>query len=416
MQYKIVGGNKLQGEIRVSGNKNSTFPCMAAALLTDEEVILENVPEISDVKVFKEILVSLGASVTQNGGAVTIKSGDLKPDIPADLTKKLRGSIVLVGALLARLGEASFSYPGGDIIGQRSIDDHLEGFKALGANIKRSDMDFNIKMENRKNAEVFFLYSSVTGTENLILASVLGNSKVTLKNCAEEPHIVDLCRMLLSMGAKIEGIGTDKLVIEGVEKLGGTKFKLGVDGIEVGTYAVAAAISGGRITIDGITGLEDLEPILLPLSKFGVTYELNGSKIVFGSEKLTALSLLKTNLWPGFPTDMMSAAIILATQSEGVSLCHDWMYESRMFFVDKLISMGAKVIIADPHRVLVYGPRELKGRELETPDIRAGMALVLAALIAIGESVINRAELIERGYEDVVGKLKSLGADINKLD
>lgn len=415
MKYQIVGGKKLEGNIRVSGNKNSIFPCVSAALLTKDEVVLENISNIRDVEVLVEILKKLGVVVEKIGSTLHIRAKDIKTvNLPQSLMTKLRGSIVLVGAILARRGKVNFYHPGGDIIGQRSIGVHLDGLKKLGATLKKSDLKFSLQfMERVTPVTIFLRESSVTATENLILSSVLGSRKVILKNCPVEPHILDLCSMLLKMGAKIEGFGTHTLVIEGVEKLFGTRFKIGIDFVEVGTYAIATAITGGKVTFEGLDGT-DLDPIFEPISRFGIEVDSKGDTITISSDKLKAVSKITTNVWPGFPTDLMSVVIVLATQSKGVTLCHDWMYESRMFFVDKLISMGAKINLADPHRVFVLGPTKLRGRMLETPDIRAGMALVLASLIAKGKSTINQAELIERGYEDVVGKLRSLGADIEK--
>lgn len=415
MQYIIEGGKKLQGEVRISGNKNSVFPCIAAALLTNEEVILENISKLKDVEVLIEILKKLGVSVSAKEGTLVIKAQDIKQfSLPKDLMTKLRGSVVLVGAMLARKSKVIFYHPGGDIIGQRSIETHLEGFKALGAIFKRNNLKLTLLYSNNINTEkvsIFLPEASVTATENLILASVLVGKTVVLKNCPIEPHIVDLCKLLTAMGAKISGIGTNKLEIEGVERLNGTKFKIGIDYIEVGTYAIAAAVTYGKVKIKGLNSL-DLDPVLFPIKSFGVQIEREGDGIIVSAVSLKSHHKLVTNIWPGFPTDLMSCAIVLATQSKGMTLCHDWMYEGRMFFVDKLISMGAKIILADPHRVLIYGPNKLYGRVLATPDIRAGMALILAALVAKGRSVINQAELIERGYEDVIEKLKKLGAQI----
>lgn len=417
MKYQIVGGKKLEGNIRVSGNKNSIFPCVSAALLTEDEVVLENISNIRDVEVLVEILKKLGVLVEKIGSTLYIRAKDIKTvNLPQSLMTKLRGSIVLVGAILARKGRVNFYHPGGDIIGQRSIGVHLGGLKKLGATLKKNDLKFSLQFVERVASAIIFLKeSSVTATENLILSCVLGSQKVILKNCPVEPHILDLCSMLLKMGAKIEGVGTHTLVIKGVEKLFGTRFKIGIDFIEVGTYGIAAAITGGKVTIKGLDDTE-LDPIFEPLSHFGIEIGSKEDTITIFSDKLKADSKITTNVWPGFPTDLMSAVIVLATQSKGITLCHDWMYESRMFFVDKLISMGAKITLADPHRALVYGPTKLKGRVLETPDIRAGMALVLAGLVARGKSVINQAELIERGYEDVVEKLRSLGADIERVE
>ncbi len=416
-RYIINGGKELNGTIKVSGNKNAVFPCLAAALLTEDEVTLTNIPEISDVDVSLKIFNELGVVTSKDKDTVKVKASKINSYIlPTDLTKKLRGSVVFVGGILGRMGKAGFIHPGGDIIGKRSIEAHLEGFRKLGFECLMDDLNYSItKKEELEDVQIFLYEPSVTATENLILASVLGSGQVTIKNCAKEPHVVDLCQMLISMGADIEGVGQSTIKISQVEKLKGTEFRIGSDYIEGGSYGMAVALTGGSLLIENFT-IEDLEPMLYPLEKMGISFKEEGSGVRVKADKLKAIPLLKTNIWPGFPTDMMSLVVVLATQSEGVSLLHDWMYESRMFFVDKLISMGANITIADPHRVVVYGPTKLVGRELETPDIRAGMALVLAALVANGESTIYRAELIERGYANVVDKLTSLGADIKKLD
>ena len=416
MKYIINGGNKLEGEVTISGNKNAIFPCVAAALLTDEEVILENIPDIKDTESLIEILISLGIKVEKTSSILKIQATKINQiSLPKDLMGKLRGSIVLVGAILTRMGKVHFYHPGGDIIGKRSIETHLAGFKRLGAILKKKESEFRLNYQGiNKDCTLFLPEASVTACENLILVSVLGKKVVILKNCPKEPHIQDLCKMLIAMGAKIEGVGTDTVKVTGVSKLAGTKFRIGIDYVEVGTYAVAAAITSGKITIKGIDAT-DLDPVVEPLKRFGLKVVTDEKSITVSCDKLTSIPKLTTNLWPGFPTDLMSVAIVLATQSAGVSLCHDWMYEGRMFFVDKLISMGAQVSLADPHRVFVYGPTRLKGRDLSSPDIRAGMALVLAALVAKGKSVINQAELIERGYEKVSEKLKKLGAEIERV-
>jgi len=419
VKYIINGGLKLSGKVSVSGNKNSIFPCIGAALLTGEEVVLENVSDLADVAVLIKILKKLGVSVKKNHSEIIIKADKIaRFSLPEDLMVALRGSIVLVGAILGRLGRVNFYHPGGDIIGRRSIMTHLAGFSGLGVNFKKSNLKYSLFVaedSSFKKAEIFLQEASVTATENLILASVLGERQVLLKNCAKEPHIGDLCRMLLQMGAKIEGVGTDTLEITGVKFLRGTRFRIGADYIEAGTYAVAAAVTGGEIEIEGVEEAF-LGPVFLPLKSFGVKTEVTERGVKVFPSKLKAVAKLVTNIWPGFPTDFMSVAIVLATQSRGVSLCHDWMYEGRMFFVDKLITMGAKITLADPHRVLVLGPGRLRGRVLDTPDIRAGMALVVAALAAKGKSIINQAELIERGYADVALKLKKLGADIERVE
>ncbi len=419
MKYIVTGGKKLSGSIEVSGNKNSVFPCVSAALLTSEEVILENVADLRDTESLIKILKKLGVNAEFNKNTLTIKASEIKQSsLPKELMAKLRGSIVLVSSILARKGRVSFSHPGGDIIGQRSIDTHIEGFKSLGATFKIDHRSFNLQFPEsgkKNNITIYLQESSVTAAENLIIASVLGDREVVLKNCPIEPHVIDLCKLLQQMGAKIEGVGTHTLNIKGVERLYGTKFRLSIDYIEVATYAVAAAITGGRIKIEGLDNT-DLDPVLAPLKRFGIDFENDGNSLIASSNNLRSPQKLVTNIWPGFPTDVMSVVIVLATQSKGMIMCHDWMYESRMFFVDKLISMGAQIILVDPHRVLISGPRKLKGRALATPDIRAGMALVLAALVAKGKSVINQSELIERGYEDLVGKLRKLGAVIERTE
>lgn len=418
-KYIINGGNKLHGKIHISGNKNSVLPCLAASLLTAEEVILKNVPNISDVGVMCQILEQLGAKVQREDHTVHILTSKIThTTLPLELTNKLRASVLLVGPLLSRVGKAEFGHPGGDVIGKRSIDAHLQGFSEIGFKVSQSDRSYKAERKlslGHKSWTVFFEEASVTATENTIMAAVLGNQSIILQNCAHEPHIIDLCTMLVSMGAIIEGIGSSTLKIQGVDKLHGTEFTIGSDFIELGTFAVAAAVTQGKIEVENIQ-LDGLEPITYHFKRMGIHFEQKGDSVLLSNGEIYPIAKLHTNLWPGFPSDMMSVAIVLATQAKGVSLMHDWMYESRMFFVDKLISMGANITIADPHRVVVYGPTKLIGRNLETPDIRAGMALVLASLFAKGTSTINRAELIERGYEDATAKLQSLGADIQRIE
>jgi UDP-N-acetylglucosamine 1-carboxyvinyltransferase len=416
--YIIKGGKSLSGAVTISGNKNATFPCIAAALLTDQQVILKNIPSIRDVEVMVDILKGLGVDISFHDHTLTIEARTITSSVlDQQLTTRLRGSILLAGALLSRKGTVSFFHPGGDVIGKRAINLHLEGFEKLGYTINQRDLFYEVVQSEKIESEVriYFMIPTVTGTENLILASVLRNGVTILKNCAMEPHVVDLCNLLNQMGGNIEGVGTPTLVITGVEKLFGTSFRIGSDNIEFGTYAVAAGLTGGEITIKNTAGMDN-DPIIAPLEKMGLHFAYGDDEIKVSSEKLKALPSLITAVWPGFPTDLMSVIIVLATQAEGVSLMHDWLYESRMFFTDKLISMGAHITIADPHRVLVSGPAKLVGRNLETPDIRAGMAMVLAALIAEGESTINRAELIERGYDNVVNNFNSLGAAISRHD
>lgn len=418
-KYIIQGGRKLSGEVAVSGNKNAVLPCMAASLLTEEEVILRNTPNIADMDVLGEIMKDIGVEVTKGDHKLELKAVNIKHHVlKSELMKKLRASILLAGAMLGRCGRVEFLHPGGDIIGRRGIDLHLSGFQQLGFKISSRDREYKISNGKSlpKEAKIFLEgIATVTGTENLILAAVRKKGRTVIRNAAQEPHVIDLCRLLNLMGAKITGTGSPTLFIKGVESLKGADFTIGSDDIEFGTYAIAAAITSGKIKLKNCQNL-DLEPTIWPFKKMGLVFVHEDNAITVSAGKLVAIPRLVTNVWPGFPTDLMSVLIVLATQAKGVSLLHDWIYESRMFFVDKLISMGANITIADPHRVLVYGPTTLYGRNLETPDIRAGMALVLAALIARGESVINRAELIERGYEEVVEKLTSLGAAIQRID
>ncbi|TSC64753.1 MAG: UDP-N-acetylglucosamine 1-carboxyvinyltransferase, partial [Microgenomates group bacterium Gr01-1014_93] len=373
MKYIIEGGRKLKGEVKISGNKNSILPCMAAALLTQEEVILKNVPNISDVDIFIEIFKYLGVNVERKDSSLYINAKKIfNKSLPENLVSKLRASILLVGPILKRTGEVNFHFPGGDIIGKRNIQTHLDGFIKLGAKIIKNDLNFHISLDRpKKKISIFMDEASVTATENLILTSVLGNGKTDIRNTASEPHIIDLCNMLNKMGGKIKGIGTDNLEITGVKKLRGAEFTIGDDFIEVATYSIAAAITKGEIKIICNTKT-DLVPIINILEKFGIKLIPMKDGFLVKSGRLKSPEKVITSIWPGFPTDLMSVVIVLATQSEGVILCHDWMYESRMFFVDKLISMGADITIADPHRVLVRGPSRLNGRVLETPDIRAG--------------------------------------------
>ncbi|MFA5932845.1 MAG: UDP-N-acetylglucosamine 1-carboxyvinyltransferase [Microgenomates group bacterium] len=417
-QYIIEGGNKLRGKVKISGNKNEVLPCLAACLLTEEEVTLKNVPHTADVETSLAIFRDLGVEISREDGIVKVTCKNINRTIlKEDLANKLRASVLFVGPLLARFGKVEFPHPGGCVIGRRSIDTHLDGFKRLGFKFSiqgnnnkgtRSNVDF-------KDTEIFLEEPSVTATENIVLSATLIPAITTVKNCAVEPHVVGLCKMLKKMGAEIEGIGTQTLKIDGGSKLHGTDYTIGSDNVEFGTYAVAAAVTNGEIEIEG-EDLDGLEPITKPFEKMGVKFEKTDSGIKVSVGALKATPQLRVNVWPGFPTDMMSAAIVLATQARGVTLCHDWMYESRMFFVDKLITMGANITLADPHRALVSGPTKLRGKNLDTPDLRAGMALVIAALSAKGTSVINRAELIERGYEDVVMKLTNLGASIKRVE
>ena len=414
-KLEINGGKKLSGKIKVAGNKNSVLPIMAASLLTKEVSTIENIPEISDVEVMSDLLKLSGARVVKTKNKITISPKNIKEvEFPRVLTAKLRASVVLLGAILSRIGKIKMGYPGGDIIGRRSLDAHLQVLRSLGAKVDVENDQIIASVAKFKGAEIFLQEASVTATENALIAASLAEGKTIIKRAATEPHIVDLCLFLVKMGADIDGIGSNTISVTGVQKLFGANHVVRPDHIEVGTFAILAATASKRIEISPIIR-EDLDMILLTLKNFGVDFQLEDDKLIVKASKLKSQEKVVTDVWPGFPTDLMAPMIVLATQAEGMTILHDWMYESRMFFVDKLLSMGAKVEIADPHRVFVYGPSKLRGQRLDTPDIRAGIALVIAALIAKGKSTIERADLIERGYENIVDRLTALGAQVKKI-
>lgn len=417
-RFIIEGGKKLSGKVKISGNKNSVLPLMAATLLTDEDCVLENVPLIGDVLVMGEILKDLGAKVDGLGTSRLLINtrGVKKYKLKPELVQKLRASILLLGPLLARFGKAEMRHPGGCVVGRRAVGTHFDALAALGAKTITSEENYESEVKNPHSAYIFLDEASVTATENAMMMASLIPGKTIIDDAACEPHIEDLANFLNLMGAKVEGAGTNKIFIEGVKKLNGGKFTVGPDYIDAGTFAIAAAVTKSKITIEGIQE-KDLFMILLYLKRMGVKYEVKGNILNIFPSKLVSLGRkFQTRPWPGFPTDLMSPFIVLATQAEGVSLCHDWMYESRMFFVDKLIAMGANITLCDPHRVLVSGPTKLRGKVVESPDIRAGMALVVAALCADGESEIRNIEIVERGYEKIEERLKLLGAKIRRVE
>lgn len=413
----IEGGVPFKGRIKVAGNKNAVLPCMAACLLTSKECSLDNVPQINDVLILSRLLQMLGVKIEGLGTStlkINAKGAKLAP-LDDDLCAQLRASVLLLGPLLSHFGKVLMPHPGGDIIGRRAIDTHVQVLNALGAKFEERDGKYFFETKELKGNTVFLAEASVTATENAILAAVLASGKTVIKNAASEPHVTNLCYFLEKMGAKISGIGSNFLTISGVKSLSGTRYRICPDHIEAGTFAIAAATTQGEVTIEDIDA-NDLDMILVTLSRMGIRFELSNSSLKIFPSKLVSTDKIVTNIWPGFPTDLVAPMIVLATQAEGQTLLHDWMYESRMFFVDKLLSMGANVTIADPHRVLVYGPTPLKGQKLDTPDIRAGIALVIAALCARGKSEIDKAELIERGYEKIEDRLSALGAKITRKE
>src|SRR3989344_1023872 len=413
-RLEIIGDRKLSGQIKIAGNKNSVLPIMAASLLTQKTCVLENVPDISDVAIMVHLLQICGAKVQRNGSSLKITAKNLKEaQFPSQLTAKLRASILLLAPILARVGKIQIGYPGGDVIGRRPLDSHIQVLSALGVEFDAQKKYLSATSRGLKGAEIFLQEASVTATENALIAASCAGGTTIIKRAAAEPHVIDLCEFLVKMGAKIEGIGTSTLTIIGVDRLNGANHSVRPDHIEVGTFAILAAATGSKVKISPIIK-EDLDMILLVLSQFGVNFKIETDCLIVENSRLRAVEKVVTDVWPGFPTDLMPPMIVLATKAQGVTILHDWMYESRMFFVDKLLSMGAKVDIADPHRVFVYGPSKLHGQKLDTPDIRAGIALVIAALAAKGKSQIDKAELIERGYENIVERLTALGAKIKR--
>jgi len=420
--FVVEGGHVLQGSIRPAGNKNAALPALAATLLSPEAVILENVPRIRDVETLMEILRSLGAKVEWTGDDVVevVADGvrDGRPD--PDLAKEIRASILLAGPLLTRFGSVFLGPPGGDVIGRRRLDTHFLALEALGGE-KRLGEGFEIRTEGLRGANIFLDEPSVTGTENAVMAAVLAQGFTLLRNAAAEPHVQDLCNLLNQMGARIEGIGTHVLEIEGVQTLHGTRFRLGADHIETGSFMGLAAVTGSEITILDAP-LEHLDATLLGFRRLGVECTVDGtSLIVHGDRELVVegdafghISKIDDGPWPAFPADLTSIALVTATQCKGTVLVHEKMFESRMYFTDKLVGMGAQIILCDPHRAVVVGPSCLRGSQLESPDIRAGMAMLIAALGADGESRIKNIGQIERGYEHIDTRLQTLGARIRR--
>jgi len=425
--YTIHGGKPLSGEITTSGNKNSALPCIAAALLTDAEIILHNIPDIEDVRVMLSIMESIGASVVRDegkAGTFRIRAADITGNIPEDFAQKIRASILFAGPMLARTGKVVLAPPGGDVIGLRRLDTHFLAFAALGAysSIDKNGMlQIEVSKENFKGNEIFLDEMSVTATENAVMAAVYAPGKTVIRNAASEPHIQDLCNLLISMGAKILGTGSNLLTIKGVKTLHGSEFTIGPDYIEIGSFVGLAAATHGDVVINGVDTAQ-LPIIRTGFRKIGITWEESGKAIrippnnnwLIQPDISGMIPKVDDAPWPGFPPDLLSIITVVATQSQGTVLVHEKMFESRMFFIDMLIRMGARIILCDPHRAVISGPALLHGALVTSPDIRAGMALVIASLCAQGESVIQNVYQIERGYENLCKKLQLLGADITR--
>jgi len=421
----IQGGFPLKGEVTPSGNKNAALPLLAACLLTDEPVILHNVPNIRDVQDMIALIQSLGVQADKlENHTWKIHAMNLRPaDLHPDLCRRIRASILLAGPMVARTGDLRLPPPGGDVIGRRRVDTHILAIRSLGARAEfdRSNRIFVFSANKLKGADILLDEASVTATENAIMAAVTARGTTILRNATSEPHVQELCYFLNTLGAKIENISSNTLHIQGVKKLHGGEFTIGPDYLEVVSFIGAAALTRGCITINN-AGAHYLGMIRLVFGRLGVEWQVDGDKIIIDQpQKLVvepdlgdAIPVINVMPWPSFPTDLMSIAIVLGTQSKGSVLFHDWMYPSRMFFTDKLVSMGAQIVLCDPHRCIVQGPTQLYGEILESPDIRAGMALVLAALTAEGQSVIRNVGQIDRGYELIDEKLRLLGAQVER--
>jgi UDP-N-acetylglucosamine 1-carboxyvinyltransferase len=413
----------LTGTIRPAGNKNAALPILAATLLADGPCRIDNVPRIRDVETLLALLQHVGATVQWEGpNTVVIDTSRAEPrPLDPTLCKEIRASILLAGPMLARFGRVTLPPPGGDVIGRRRVDTHFLALERLGAEVNMGDA---YKLEGKlKGADIFLDEPSVTGTENAVMAAVSAQGTTVLRNAASEPHVQDLARFLVALGAAIDGIGSNELTIEGGRPLRGAAHTVGPDHIEVGSFIGLAAVTGGAVTIDGVRA-DDLRSTLLAFERLGVRPRIEGVKLIVdaGQERRIRPDLgghvpkLEDGPWPAFPADLMSIAIVVATQCEGLLLIFEKLFESRLFFVDKLIGMGARIVLCDPHRAVISGPSPLRGQVLESPDIRAGMAMVLAALAAQGDSVIYNIGQIERGYERIDERLKALGAQLERRE
>ncbi|MCL2192246.1 MAG: UDP-N-acetylglucosamine 1-carboxyvinyltransferase [Treponema sp.] len=421
-EYIIDGGAPIVGRIKASGNKNAALPCIAAVVLTDEPVILRNIPEIEDVHVMFEIFTALGGRVeTLEPNTFRLHPGNITTStVPIAQAQKIRASILFAGPLLARFGKVVLPPPGGDVIGRRRLDTHFLAFSELGTKVKIAD-SFTLTAKPLKGADIFLDEASVTGTENAIMAAILAKGQTILTNAASEPHVQDLCHMLVSMGARIEGIGSNILTITGVERLSGCDFTIGADFMEVGSFIGLAAVTGGDLHIEGVRP-QDLRPAKIAFGKLGIAWAHDGSVVHIPKRQAMEVNYdlggmipkIDDAPWPGFPPDLTSIITVVATQVKGTVLIHEKMFESRMFFVDKLIGMGARIVLCDPHRAVVAGPAKLQGSEMTSPDVRAGMAMLIAAMCADGRSVIRNVYQIERGYENLVERLSALGAKITR--
>lgn len=422
--FIVRGGRPLRGAIRPAGNKNAALPILAATLLADGPMELDNIPRIRDVETMLALLVDLGAQAEWIApNTVRIDTKAVRPKVlDPGLCARIRASILLAGPLLGRFGTVTLPPPGGDVIGRRRVDTHFLALEQLGATVTVGDR-YELEAKTLRGTDIFLDEPSVTGTENALMAAVMAKGRTALRNAASEPHVQDLARCLVAMGASIEGIGSNVYIVEGGRPLHGAKFAIGPDHIEIGSFIGLAAVTNGEITIDPVNP-EDLRSTLLGFDRLGIRPRLDGTQLIVhaGQERRVRPDLgghvpkLEDGPWPAFPADVMSTTIVTATQCTGMLLVFEKMFESRLFFVDKLIGMGARIVLCDPHRAVISGPSPLKGGTVESPDIRAGMAMLLAALAAEGKSTIHNIGQIERGYERIDERLRALGADIERVD
>ncbi len=423
-QYLIEGGHPIRGTVKASGNKNAALPCIAASLMANAPVILRNIPEIEDAIVMLDICTALGAKVERlDRNSWSIDPASVKDsEVPAALSGKVRASILFAGPLLARFGSVTLPPPGGDVIGRRRLDTHLLALEELGARIEMNGA-FRFTANKLKGADLFLDEASVTATENAIMAAAMAEGTTFIRNAASEPHVQDLCKLLCAMGANIQGIGSNILIIQGATSLHGADYSIGPDFMEIGSFIGLAAATRGEITIEGVNH-DDLRMMRIAFARLGISWSAEGSSLtVHAGQSMRVVPDLGGQIpkiddapWPGFPPDLTSIMVVLATQVEGTVLVHEKMFESRMFFVDKLIGMGARIVLCDPHRAVITGPSRLRGSELVSPDVRAGMAMVIAALCAEGTSVIRNVYQVERGYERLTDRLRSLGAKIDRVE
>ncbi len=424
-KFLIEGGHPLRGTIIPAGNKNAALPILAACLLTDEEVVLENVPQIVDVHVMLALLDDLGVMVREDGpNTLVLRAADLRTtQLDPELCQRLRASLLLAGPLLARCGHVELPLPGGDFIGRRRVDTHMLAFRRLGAEVESGRFYGIAAPSGLKGAEIFLDEASVTATENALAAAVLAPGQTVIKNAASEPHVQDMARFLVELGAKIEGIGTNEMRIEGVERLHGGRFRIGPDHIEIASFIGLGAITKSDLTIPDVRP-DDLRMILITFERLGIRVEIDGTTLRVPpnqdlrvvSDEGDAIPKIDDGIWPAFPADLTSIATAVATQLDGTVMIFEKMFENRLFFVDKLVAMGARIILCDPHRAVVTGPAQLYGARVVSPDIRAGMAMLIAGLAAEGTTTIGNVVQIDRGYERIDERLRAVGAHIDRVD